>query len=120
TNMKLMFLKAKRFNQPIADWKVFMVTNMDKMFNQASSFNQNISSWCVSRIPNKPTDFAIGSPLTQNQIPNWGTCNEQANGLNGIRLTQSTQNSNHTVPMVAGRDADLRIFFNIGQQSDHY
>ena len=44
------------------------------MFFDATSFNQNISNWCVTNIDSEPTDFSLNSPLSQSNMPVWGTC----------------------------------------------
>ena len=46
---------------------------MSAMFS-GSVFNQDISSWCVTNITSEPDDFSTGSPLFENNNPNWGTC----------------------------------------------
>jgi len=47
---------------------------MLRMFRDAFLFNQDISSWCVTNIGSEPTEFSIGSPLTESNKPIWGTC----------------------------------------------
>ncbi|MFT7035364.1 MAG: surface protein [Cyclobacteriaceae bacterium] len=74
TNMQLMFTNAWVFNQDISNWDVSSVTNMDAMFRDAEGFNQDLSHWCVPLITSLPTDFAIGSPLIEANIPIWGLC----------------------------------------------
>jgi hypothetical protein len=39
-----------------------------------SQFNQNISQWCVENFSSEPANFSIGSPLSDENKPVWGTC----------------------------------------------
>jgi len=73
TIMMYLFSNATSFNQPLEDWDVSNVTEMRDMFKY-SSFNQDISGWCVTNIDSEPSDFSIGSPLTESNKPVWGTC----------------------------------------------
>ena len=73
-NMNSMFFGATSFNQPLNDWDVSKVLDMSYMFRGASSFNQNISNWCVTNITSEPTDFSDFSPLSESNLPVWGTC----------------------------------------------
>ena len=73
TIMMYLFSDATSFNQPLEDWDVSNVTEMRDMFKY-SSFNQDISGWCVTNIDSEPSDFSIGSPLTESNKPVWGTC----------------------------------------------
>lgn len=73
TNMEEMFWYSQ-FNQPIGNWDVSMVTNMDGMF-QNSPFNQPINGWCVDQFTSgEPSFFSVGSPLTEENKPVWGSC----------------------------------------------
>tara|TARA_B110000967_G_scaffold152575_1_gene156827 strand:- start:1603 stop:2922 length:1320 start_codon:yes stop_codon:yes gene_type:complete len=44
------------------------------MFGYASSFNQDISNWCVTNITLEPSFFSDESPLSESNMPVWGTC----------------------------------------------
>ena len=68
-----MFYSASDFNQPIANWNTSSVADMTGMFYNAYDFNQNISSWCVSNITS-PAQFSLNSPLSESNMPVWGTC----------------------------------------------
>jgi hypothetical protein len=70
--MREMF-SSSLFNQAINNWNVSNVTNMIEMF-RATPFNQAINSWCVTKIPTEPVNFSLGSPLTQQNKPIWGSC----------------------------------------------
>jgi hypothetical protein len=72
TEMDLMF-SGSPFNQPLNQWDVSNVTEMGAMFSD-SDFNQDISNWCVWRIESEPSSFSEGSPLTEENKPEWGTC----------------------------------------------
>jgi hypothetical protein len=61
------------FNQPIGDWDVSEVIDMTEMFS-LSKFNQDISNWCVLNFVSEPNAFSLGSPLTTQNKPNWGSC----------------------------------------------
>ncbi|MDZ7716355.1 MAG: BspA family leucine-rich repeat surface protein [Balneolaceae bacterium] len=72
--MRFMFWGAGSFNGDLGSWDVSEVTDMVSMFADASSFNQDLSGWCVSNISSEPSNFSIGSPLTESNKPVWGTC----------------------------------------------
>jgi len=72
TNMMQMFQNSQ-FNQAIGNWDVSNVTQMAFMFLD-SQFNQDISSWCVTKISSEPLNFSLGSPLADENKPEWGTC----------------------------------------------
>jgi surface protein len=72
TDMSHMF-RHTPFNQPIGTWNVKNVRSMEAMFAQ-SQFNQNISKWCVENFSSEPANFSIGSPLSDENKPVWGTC----------------------------------------------
>ena len=74
TDMSHMFEGARAFNQPIGAWDTGNVKNMAYMFNEAVVFDQDLSRWCVEKITAKPLDFSLGSPLTADHEPVWGTC----------------------------------------------
>jgi len=74
TSMYGIFSDATAFNQDISGLNVGSVTNMGGMFYNAASFNQDISQWCVSNITSEPDNFSVGSPLTAEYKPVWGTC----------------------------------------------
>jgi surface protein len=74
TSMYGTFINATSFNQPLNNWNVSNVTDMSYMFNNATLFNQNISNWCVSAITSEPFGFSVGSPLSSENKPVWGTC----------------------------------------------
>ena len=74
TNMVNMFQNAISFNEDISDWDVSIVTSMGVMFKNAVSFNQDLSSWCVTSIAQEPWNFAVDSPLANENKPVWGTC----------------------------------------------
>ncbi len=71
-NMKGMFQNSP-FNQPIANWNVSKVTDMSWMFSN-SLFNQSINKWCVTSIKSEPEQFSMGSALSSQNKPKWGTC----------------------------------------------
>ncbi|MDG1503440.1 MAG: BspA family leucine-rich repeat surface protein, partial [Flavicella sp.] len=74
TNMEGMFRFNEDFNQNIGSWDVSNVEDMGYMFSDASSFNQDISNWCVTNIVSKPSNFSDNSPLSESNMPAWGTC----------------------------------------------
>ncbi len=73
-DMQRMFYSSNSFNQDISNWNVINVRNMLYMFYNASEFNQDISDWCVWNIPTIPESFALGTPLSPEYYPVWGTC----------------------------------------------
>ncbi|MFL2577847.1 MAG: BspA family leucine-rich repeat surface protein [Flavobacteriaceae bacterium] len=74
TDMRGMFTYAFSFNQSIGEWKTAGVTLMSSMFEYAESFDQDLSDWCVDKIDNPPEHFSVGSPLSSDYQPFWGTC----------------------------------------------
>ena len=74
TNMKLMFTRAKNFNQPIGDWDVSNVTNMDCMFHKARSFNQPLNSWDVSNVEDMSFMFREARSFNQ-PLDGWDVSN---------------------------------------------
>jgi len=47
---------------------------MRNMFGSAETFNQDLSVWCVTNITSEPGGFSYQSALSNENIPNWGTC----------------------------------------------
>ena len=74
TTMYRMFYGATSFNQDIGDWNVINVSNMRSMFQGANSFSGDLRLWCVKNISFVPINFAIGSQLSEDMYPNWGSC----------------------------------------------
>ena len=74
TDMGSMFFRALQFNQDIGKWDVSSVIKMDQMFELADNFNQDLSQWCVKDIKTIPDRFSLGSALTPENHPVWGTC----------------------------------------------
>jgi surface protein len=66
--------KGTPFNQAIGNWDVRSVNDMRGMFSSATAFNQPINNWCVTNIATEPTSFSVGSPLTAQNKPVWGSC----------------------------------------------
>lgn len=73
-NMSRMFNDTRTFNQPLNTWNVSKVSDMYAMFQQAFDFNQDLSLWCVPLITEEPLEFKLGSALTEEYTPVWGTC----------------------------------------------
>ena len=69
TDMSLMFLIGRAFNQDIGDWNVSNVTNMGAMFS-FSAFNQDIRNWNVSNVTNMSDMFNSNSDFNQD-IGDW-------------------------------------------------
>ena len=72
TNMKGMFLRASKFNQPIGNWNTSNVTNMEGMFSRAESFNHEIGNWDTSKVTNMAGIFFRAKSFNQ-PIENWNT-----------------------------------------------
>jgi len=79
-NMQAMF-KQSGFNQDIGSWKVSSVTNMKYMFQGNTGFSQDLSDWCVTNVAMKPESFDDNSGLTNEQLPIWGTCDKDMDGV---------------------------------------
>ena len=73
-DMGAMFSFSKKFNQDISSWNTKNVVSMRQMFEYSTAFNQDLTLWCVPNITSKPTNFNVGSILTENNSPIWGTC----------------------------------------------
>jgi len=74
TNMIGMFWGCTNFNQPLNNWDVSNVADMSDIFFNCANFNQDLSSWCVTNITSEPSGFSVGSLLTPENKPVWGTC----------------------------------------------
>jgi surface protein len=97
TNMDSMFQNASIFNQDIGFWNTSKVVegDMGEMFKGASAFNQDISNWCVQNL-SPPTGFSTGSPLSNQNTPNWGTCLNPVCSIS-INLTSNTPTQTQSV-----------------------
>ena len=76
---------------------------MRQMFEYSTAFNQDLTLWCVPNITSKPTNFNVGSILTENNSPIWGTCpgdysviNENFNDCNLNNFTYNGGSINST------------------------
>ena len=58
SDMRAMFLDARKFNQDISKWDVSNVGSMAYMFSGALSFQGDISAWDVSSVQNMDSMFA--------------------------------------------------------------
>ena len=47
--MRLMFDRAKKFNQPLDRWDVSRVESTERMFRNARSFDQPLDMWLIPR-----------------------------------------------------------------------
>jgi hypothetical protein len=77
TSTRGIFNGATAFNQDIGNWQVYSVypsSNWESAFYGTTSFNQNLRYWCVTSIPSEPSSFAVGSALTAENKPVWGSC----------------------------------------------
>ena len=99
TNMDSMFQNASIFNQDIGFWNTSKVVegDMGEMFKGASSFNQDISNWCVQNL-SPPTGFSTGSPLSNQNTPNWGTCPNPVCSIS-INLTSNAPTQTQSVTL---------------------
>ena len=70
TNMRGMFLRARKFNSPIGDWNTEAVTDMSSMFS-ATKFNQSIGEWNTSSVTNM--SFMFSTSFFNRSIGNWDT-----------------------------------------------
>lgn len=71
---KTWFDHYTNFNQNLSTWNVSNVINMNSMFSNCTNFNSNLSGWCVTNITSEPSGFSVGSLLTSENKPVWGTC----------------------------------------------
>merc|ERR1711939_304998 len=65
TNMSLLFLDQKDFNENISRWDTSNVTNMGYMFAHASSFNQPVEGWNTAKVTNMSRMFESASSFSQ-------------------------------------------------------
>jgi hypothetical protein len=63
------------FNQNISFWDVSNVTDMMGMFFGADAFHQDISQWVVDKVTKCSGFIDDGSPLSDEQLPNFTNCN---------------------------------------------
>lgn len=71
--MSGMFYGATSFNQPL-QWNLPALRDARRMFYNATSFNQDLTSWCIPQVQAEPKQFSIGSPLSSENKPIWGSC----------------------------------------------
>ena len=74
TNINMLFLNDKDFNDNISEWDVSNVTNMNHMFYHASSFNQDVSGWDMSNVTNMSYMFYYASSFNQD-VSSWDVSN---------------------------------------------
>ena len=74
SDMYGMFGNCTNFDQPLNNWNVSNVSDMYGMFSGCANFNQDLSGWCVTNITSEPSGFSVGSLLTSENKPVWGTC----------------------------------------------
>jgi len=70
TDMREMFVGARKFNGDISKWNVKNVIRMDHMFSSASSFNQDIGGWDVSNVWSMINMFSRAASFNQD-IGDW-------------------------------------------------
>jgi surface protein len=75
TNMNGMFTFQGCFNQNISSWDVSNVTDMSSMFFGADGFSHDISQWPVPNVTECGGFIDQGSPLTNEQLPQFTGCN---------------------------------------------
>lgn len=73
TTITEMFYESTVFNQDLSDWNTESLRYATRTFFQAPEFSQDLSRWCVLNIEYY-IQFSEGSGLTDEQLPNWGTC----------------------------------------------
>ena len=64
TDMSLMFLHTKAFNQPLDAWNTSKVNDMNNMFSFTDTFNQSLSSWNIASLQN--IDYMFESAQAMN------------------------------------------------------
>jgi hypothetical protein len=64
-NMKGMFMRAIRFNQPLSTWDVSKVVNFNWTFYQTSVFDQPLSTWVTSSATNMNGMFIAAAVYNQ-------------------------------------------------------
>jgi surface protein len=72
TNMRMMFIGAKSFNQDIALWNTSQVTDMRHMFASADNFNRDIGAWDTSSVTLMRYMFYNADSFNQD-IGSWNT-----------------------------------------------
>jgi len=91
TDFRYMFVYAIDFNQSLSNWDVSNATMMTAMFDMAWNYSQDLSMWCVTNISTEPTNFRRDTPLTDQQMPNWGAlCS-----LSSVSLTSPSNSSSN-------------------------
>ena len=97
TQLKSVFLKTRKYNQPMDDWDVSNISDFTGMFSEARVFNQNLPSWDMraARITNSMFKecFQFGA----NGIPNLSTWSGAVTGITtAVRMFANTKVGNTT------------------------
>merc|ERR1711934_969419 len=87
TNMSLLFLDQKDFNENISRWDTSNVTNMGYMFASASSFNQPVEGWDTAKVRYMTWAFHGASSFNQS-VEGWNTAKvrEMGNMFDGTSM----------------------------------
>lgn len=96
TAFTTMFGGASSFNQPLNSWNTSSATNMSNMFLNASVFNQDISSWDVSHVTTM-SDMFNGCYSFKQNIGAWSplALTNGSNMFNGANLNTTGTTTNY-------------------------
>ena len=73
TNMSMLFLGKRDFNEDISRWNVSKVVNMSSTFHHATSFNGDLSCWDVGQVRYMSATFANTTSFDRQLSGAWAT-----------------------------------------------
>lgn len=74
TRLDSVLRNCPKFNQPLAHMDVSNIVSMSSFLAGSEKFGNDLSTWCVPKLNAEPDNFGVGSLLTPELKPGWGTC----------------------------------------------